>query len=384
MYSLEEHAIGQMISSLKRQDYTVIGPTVQHGVIVYDEIHSLKDLPAGYTDDQKPGHYRLSHSDKPFKFQFNSSPHAWKKFLRPSVTRLWHAELGTAGFEFAEEKKEPPRFAFLGVRPCDLQAIRILDNVLLNGNFTEEGYKARREKLFIIVVNCTEPGGTCFCSSMGTGPRAVKDFDLAITEIPDIKHHRFMVEIGSEQGETLIRGIQHGKALPADVEKVDKLFGSAVRKMGRSVKTGGIAELLKKNFEHRRWEEVGNRCLSCTNCTMVCPTCFCTTIEDTTDLSGKSAERWRKWDSCFTLDFSYIHGGSVRSSVMARYRQWLVHKFSAWKDQFGTLGCVGCGRCITWCPVGIDITEELRYLREEDHETPSIKKPAKGKNNGKS
>jgi len=384
MYSLEEHAIGKIISTLQHEKYVVIGPTVQQGAIVYDEIHSAKDLPTGYTDEQKPGFYRLSSSNKPFHFQFSSSPHSWKKFLRPSVTRLWQARLGTSSFEFTEGKNEPPRYAFLGVRPCDLQAIRVLDNVLLNGNFTEEGYKARRERLFIIVVNCTEPGGTCFCASMHTGPRASKDFDLALTEIPDPKHHRFLVDVGSEQGEKFLRTIQHAKATPADEKHADKLFQTASRNMGRSVKTEGVVELLKKNFEHRRWEQIGERCLSCTNCTMVCPTCFCTTIEDTTDLSGQTAERWRKWDSCFTLDFSYIHGGSVRSSVSARYRQWLVHKFSAWQDQFGTLGCVGCGRCITWCPVGIDITEELSFFRDENHETSSTKKPVKGKNNGKS
>ena len=83
-------------------------------------------------------------------------------------------------------------------------------------------------------------------------------------------------------------------------------------------------------------------------------------------LYGARAERWRKWDSCFTLDFSYIHGGSVRTSAAARYRQWLSHKLATWIDQFGSSGCVGCGRCITWCPVGIDITEEVAAIRASE------------------
>jgi Fe-S-cluster-containing hydrogenase component 2 len=128
--------------------------------------------------------------------------------------------------------------------------------------------------------------------------------------------------------------------------------------------TTGIRDLLYTNFDHPRWDNVAQRCLTCANCTMVCPTCFCTTVEDVSDVTGSHAERWRKWDSCFSQNFSYIHGGSVRSSAKSRYRQWMTHKLASWIDQFGSSGCVGCGRCITWCPVGIDITEEVRAIRE--------------------
>jgi Fe-S oxidoreductase len=104
---------------------------------------------------------------------------------------------------------------------------------------------------------------------------------------------------------------------------------------------------------------------------MVCPTCFCTSVEETNDLTGTESSRSRRWDSCFTMDFSYIHGGSVRNSPKSRYRQWMTHKLSTWVDQFGTSGCVGCGRCITWCPVGIDITEEVRAIADSEKERHS-------------
>jgi ferredoxin len=134
--------------------------------------------------------------------------------------------------------------------------------------------------------------------------------------------------------------------------------------MGRAMETDGLPALLARNPEHPRWAQVAERCLTCGNCTLSCPTCFCHTVEDVADLAGTTAERVRRWDSCFTSEFSYIHGGSVRPSARSRYRQWLTHKLSAWHDQFGTSGCVGCGRCITWCPAKIDITEEVHAIRE--------------------
>ncbi|MEU5265530.1 4Fe-4S dicluster domain-containing protein [Amycolatopsis sp. NPDC021455] len=123
-----------------------------------------------------------------------------------------------------------------------------------------------------------------------------------------------------------------------------------------------LPSVIRESRKSPLWEEVASRCLTCANCTMVCPTCFCTTTEDVTDLSGEHAERHQRWASCFELDFSYVHGGSVRTSGASRYRQWFSHKLGTWHEQFGTSGCVGCGRCIAWCPAGIDITEEAAKL----------------------
>jgi formate hydrogenlyase subunit 6/NADH:ubiquinone oxidoreductase subunit I len=235
--------------------------------------------------------------------------------------------------------------------------------VFLGDRYLEPGYKGRREPAFLIAVNCTKPGGTCFCASMGTGPRATAGFDLALTEMLSAEGHSFVVEVGSEAGAEVLGEIEHRKARKEEVKAAAAAVDSAAGQMGRKVETEGLRELLYDNFDHPRWDRVAARCLSCANCTMVCPTCFCTTVEDITDVPGDHAERWRKWDSCFTDGFSYIHGGSVRLSVKSRYRQWLTHKFAAWVDQFGTFGCVGCGRCITWCPGKIDVTEEINAIR---------------------
>ena len=265
--------------------------------------------------------------------------------------------------QVAEEPDDAGPRAFIGVRACDLHAIAIQDRVFLAGPYTDPVYKARREGVFIVAVNCGKAGGICFCVSMGTGPKATVGFDLALTEIID-GDHRFLVEVGTPRGAEILQQVPQRPAGDADREAGDRIVADAAAQMGRSLDTRDIKDLLYRNLEHPRWQEVAARCLTCGNCTMVCPTCFCTTVEDATDLAGDHAERWRRWGSCFSLEFSYVHGGSIRASAASRYRQWLTHKLATWIDQFGTSGCVGCGRCITWCPVGIDITEEVRAIRE--------------------
>jgi formate hydrogenlyase subunit 6/NADH:ubiquinone oxidoreductase subunit I len=201
---------------------------------------------------------------------------------------------------------------------------------------------------------------------MKTGPKAAFGYDVALTEVLQDGKHYFVVEVGTEFGAEVLSEIPFQQASEVEEQATEHIVAETARHMGRTMDTGGIKELLYRNYEHPRWDEVAARCLTCANCTMVCPTCFCTTVEEVTDLTGGHAERWRKWDSCFTMDFSYIHGGSVRATPKSRYRQWMTHKLASWIDQFGTSGCVGCGRCITWCPVAIDITEEVRAIRESE------------------
>jgi ferredoxin len=230
----------------------------------------------------------------------------------------------------------------------------------------DKDYEARRRDAFIVAVNCGKAGGTCFCVSMGTGPRADSGFDLALTELYEGGEHRFLVEVGSTRGGDVLEELPHREAEEEDEAAARAVVERTAESMGRSLDTDDIKGLLYGNLEHPRWDEVSERCLTCGNCTMVCPTCFCSTVEDVTDLAGTEAERTRVWDSCFTLDHSYMHGGSVRNSGRTRYRQWMTHKLASWIDQFGSSGCVGCGRCITWCPVAIDITEEAAAIRATD------------------
>ncbi len=255
-----------------------------------------------------------------------------------------------------------PRYALIGVRACELAAIQIQDRIFLRPDFYDPIYRARREGLFILAVNCLKPVETCFCVSMGTGPRHKSGFDLCLTELDDA----FLVEVGSELGRSLLAKRSFELASGFALSTAEGELEQAARSMGRTMDTSDLPDLLLDHLDAARWTEVGKRCLSCANCTQVCPTCFCWDAADSSDLLGKSASRERRWDSCFNLNYSHVFGGNSRPTIRSRDRQWLTHKVASWKGQFGVLGCVGCGRCITWCPVGIDITEEVRAIRDSE------------------
>jgi sulfhydrogenase subunit beta (sulfur reductase) len=364
--TIDREGLDELLAALRRRGYEVVGPTVRDGAIVYDGIESTGDLPAGWTDEQDGGTYRLARRDDGALFGYAVGPHSWKRYLHPPELTLWRARRGEDGeLEVSEEPSEAPAYAFVGVRSCELRAIEVQDRVLAEGEYPDPFYVARRQGAFILAVNCTVAGGTCFCVSMQTGPRVGEGHDLALTEVIEDGRHYFVCEAGSERGAELLAELPRSEAGPEELAAAEAGVERAAASQGRVMETAGIKELLYENYEHPRWEEVAERCLSCGNCTMVCPTCFCTTVEDTSDLAGEEAERTRKWDSCFTMDFSYVHGGSVRPATSSRYRQWMTHKLATWIDQFGTSGCVGCGRCITWCPVAIDITEEVAAIRAD-------------------
>ncbi len=367
-YVIDRGHFDLLLEALARRGYKIVGPTIRDQAIVYDEISRAADLPIGWTDEQDGGHYRLRRRDDEALFGYAVGPQSWKQYQLPSEVKLWEARVDEHGglSEISEPPPERTRYAFLGARSCELHAIGILDHVLLGGKHPDPADKARTQDTFIIAVQCGEAGGTCFCVSMNTGPVAEKGFDLALTEILRDGEHCFTVEVGSDRGAEVMADVPHRAAGEEDRGAADAVHARTASQMGRELDTAGIKELLYRNFDHPRWDEVADRCLTCGNCTMVCPTCFCTTVEDVTDLTGEHVERHQRWDSCFTVDYSYIHGGAVRSASKARYRQWMTHKLATWWDQFDSSGCVGCGRCITWCPVGIDITEEARAIRESE------------------
>jgi sulfhydrogenase subunit beta (sulfur reductase) len=344
-----------ILLALVAAGYRTIGPQPSDDAVVWGGLPDVDALPRGCHDQQAPGSYHLVRGEDEALFAWAVGPHSLKAQVFPSSATVWTSD----------GRGEPPEnrpVAVFGARPCELAALDVLDAVLGRSAGRDPLFVRRRQAMFVVVVECGSPSGTCFCESMGTGPQADGGFDLALTEVLDDLGHRFVARAGSARGEEVLAAASSVPAAEEDLAARRDVLQGASRRMGRKLETEGLRELLAASLDSPRWEQVAERCLACGNCTLVCPTCFCSNVEDVTDLTG-TVERRRTWSSCFDLGHSYVHGGPVRESVRSRYRQWMTHKLSTWWDQFGTSGCVGCGRCITWCPVGIDITEEAAALR---------------------
>jgi ferredoxin len=365
-----------ILDRLDELNYRVVGPRLSEEAIVFDDIDSVAQLPIGVIDQQDGGKYRLQKDSNAGYFDYVVGPHSLKNFLFP--TRETVLECKRTNGKWRMQPPPPPDkpLAVIGVRSCDLHALQVQDQVFLEGPYVDPGYSARRNALFVVALNCRRAAATCFCHSMKTGPAVQSGFDLALTELDDY----FVLEVGTEIGGDVVTAttwapcsmndIEQARKLSEDLTRdmrqrpaTDALGGQEGRPRERYMDTTEIRDLLLNNLEHPRWEDVAKRCLACANCTMVCPTCFCSSIDDVPDLTGDDVRRERTWASCFTAEHSYMSTGPVRKTTLSRYRQWLTHKLATWVDQYGTSGCVGCGRCITWCPVGIDLTEEVNAIR---------------------
>jgi formate hydrogenlyase subunit 6/NADH:ubiquinone oxidoreductase subunit I len=356
---LAKSQLQTLLDVLLARGYSVVGPTVSQGAIVYDQLRSVDQLPRGWTDEQSGGHYRLKRRDDDALFGYVVGPHSWKRFLFPPHVTVASADRTGDGWQMRDVADDEPAYAFLGVRACELAAMAVQDRTFMHDQYVDPIYARRRQRALIIAVNCTQAASTCFCTSMKTGPRCTSGFDLALTELPD----HFTVEIGTDRGAQIVDELTTTKATKKELSQAEAARSQAVDEITRRLDTTDIRDLLLGNLDHPRWSEVATRCLSCTNCTMVCPTCFCSSVKEVADLDVNHVQRVRQWDTCFNWDFSYLNGGVVRDTIRSRYRQWLTHKLASWIDQFDVSGCVGCGRCITWCPVGIDLTEEVAAIR---------------------
>lgn len=362
--SLSPYDLDQLMAALKTDGYKVVGPKIGEGAIIYGEIESTADLPQGWTDSQQPGKYQLKKRGDDALFGYAVGPHSWKQFLFPANLKLWSARKdddGKLAIQYPED--EPPKYAFIGVRGCELAAIKVQDRVFSGGQHKDADYTARRERAFIVAVNCGQAAETCFCVSMGTGPGVESGYDISLTELIEDGSPRYVASSGSAAGQRFLDQLGGPAAPEEDKIAALQVVEDTAASMKRSINTVGIKDLLYAAKEDARWDDVASRCLSCSNCTMVCPTCFCSSVSETSDLQMSNFEHTREWDSCFSMDFTFAAGGVVRDTTRSRYRQWMTHKLGSWIDQFGTSGCVGCGRCIAWCPVGIDITEEAAALR---------------------
>ncbi len=350
--------LDDLLSVLQRQGYALWGTRERDGVLEAGPLTGAGDLPRGRIDLAEAGTVRLVDGPRDAYFDHTLAAQGLKRLVAPPSEKLFES---SADLSVHETPVENQPTAVIGVRPCELAALETLATVFEAGPVADARFHKRRADLFLVAVNCGRPAATCFCASMETGPRADDGYDLVLDELIDAGRHLFIVTPGSGRGAAVLADLEARPAEPKELAAAQAASRACAAAQERRM-VDGVEGLLKRSYDHPHWQRVADRCLSCANCTMVCPTCFCSTTEDRSSPTGGDAERWRRWDSCFSLDFSYLHGGAVRTETASRYRQWITHKLAHWHDQFGSSGCVGCGRCIAWCPVGIDITAEAAVL----------------------
>ncbi|MGD9995905.1 MAG: 4Fe-4S dicluster domain-containing protein [Ilumatobacteraceae bacterium] len=360
-WTMRSDDLHRLVRALRSRFDEVIGPVVHDGVIRLRPIASAGELPLGVTDAQEAATYRLVPSGTPLHFSYGPGPDSLKSLVHPPRSPVWTMHRRDGSIVVAPATHPSTTRAVIGVRACDLRALAVLDRTQTGGPHADAAFAARRDALFVVAVDCTHPAPTCFCDTAGGGGTAEAGYDLSLTEFDDESQGpTYLVRCGSERGCELVAELALEPATEDQEQYVAAAFRSAVGPQHRSLPKDAAAVV--SDAEHPHWSTVADRCLTCGNCTAVCPTCFCTDMDDRVSLDGASSTRDRVWDTCFSMEYSHLGAGPHRASPRSRYRQWLSHKLGTWHDQFGESGCVGCGRCITWCPVGIDLTAEVRAL----------------------
>ncbi|KTD19230.1 4Fe-4S dicluster domain-containing protein [Legionella jordanis] len=366
-FFLPHEQLQQLLDVLKQDGFSCVGPQVRDGAIVFDRLDDVRQLPWGVRDEQLPGEYQLKTSELHRAFAWSNGPQAIKPILFKPRETVWQVKRNESGkLEFLPQEAMEMPVAIIGVRSCDLVAMAIQDEVFINNKYVDSRYKTRRDSLFVVAVNCSYSSKNCFCVSAGTGPEVRNPFDLLMTEL----QQGFVIRSGSVRGEHALRQLNLNQASSIQLQQEQQEIEQCARMQSKRIplnNQSGLKDLLFANLNHPRWDDVAQRCLSCGNCTLVCPTCFCHSESDEPNLDGSGSQHLREWDSCFTAGHSYLAGKPIRDDIKKRYRQWLTHKVGSWFEQFDSSGCVGCGRCVTWCPVGIDITEELSAISGESN-----------------
>jgi Pyruvate/2-oxoacid:ferredoxin oxidoreductase delta subunit len=273
-------------------------------------------------------------------------------FLPQSEPMLRAGMLGLEPVEALTAKR-----VVLGIRPCDARACQLLDHVFAGAEYADPYWSEKRRQTTLVALGCTDPCQTCFCTSVGSGPFDGRGVDVVLTDIGD----GYVAETNSERGHALLETLTD--ASQNQIEAASKAKVRAREAVKEPFELDGIVDTLYSLFDDEVWYEVQQSCLGCGVCTFLCPTCHCFDIVD----EAQRGERVRNWDTCmFRIYSQEASGHNPRPTNVERTRQRILHKYAYFIEWFDEVGCTGCGRCVRYCPAGIDIRQTIRrsQLRE--------------------
>jgi len=268
----------------------------------------------------------------------------------------------TEGKEFEVKEKHSPssKKVIFGLRACDIRSLRLLDLVFAEGEYRDEAYTGRRNKNILITWSCTEPEETCFCTSFDSDPGRPEFGDILAIDLKD----GLILEAQSEVGEEILDKADDllRSAVQNQIKKAERLQLEAKDKVALEVGLDNIKNELSDRFDDPIYEKYASRCLGCGICTYLCPTCHCYDLESET--WGQEGLRYRCWDSCMFSNYTRLAGGeNPRPTKTERLRNRFLHKLQYFPEMYEQYGCTGCGRCLKYCPVSVDITKFIRQIK---------------------
>jgi len=321
-----------------RSEYRVFGPVMERDWTIFKEISSSKDLFMEYpTTMLSPGKL----------FIYKPREDILKFSMEPTLS-------------IEEIKPEIEKQVIVGIHSCDTNAVLYLD-IHFKHAYRDPYYTIRRDNTILIALNCMQITEDCFCSSLGTGPhlKAQSGYDMVLTDFGE----DYLVELKSERSLEIFNLIKGKEAGPDEWRLKSEKEEALIKSFKKFIDIKGLDDLYMKNLDHPVWANTADgRCLSCSNCVMVCPTCFCYDIADEMSMDLKEGKRFRQLDACQDLRFAAVHGGNFRHTRASRLRQFQMHNLG-YTSQYGITKTVGCGRCITWCPTRIDLTEVAKEIQ---------------------
>ncbi|RLB29245.1 MAG: 4Fe-4S ferredoxin [Deltaproteobacteria bacterium] len=340
-------------------------------VITREEIKEfIKSLQGSYevfAPVREGGYHRFKQltGDEAADLDFSNTRLSPKSLLFPQSERMFEFTLDETNEDshiLKETPKEYPPAVVFGIRPCDAKALRLVNVNFDNPEFTDPWWAKRLDSMTFIGLGCNDPCSTCFCTSVGCGPFHEEGLDILLFDLGE----RYLAKALTDKGEQLLG--QGGFQEDADVDtrkRAGELKKEAEHKISSHVPTDKLKDKdLLNLFDAPFWDEVAFACINCGTCTFLCPTCWCFDIQD--EVSKNQGDRIRNWDSCmFPLFTLHASGHNPRSEKVQRARQRFMHKLKYYVDKYGNgVACVGCGRCVNYCPVNIDIREVFKLMNE--------------------